>query len=78
MSDGTYSCAPDDKSLYEFPNDEYVDYFIPTGRMIRGGEVMISRLNGMLFGIKLWDENKKLLLATFGMDIFYWRERPDV
>ncbi len=78
MSDGNRSLCPDDQSLSEFPNDQYFEYFIPKGNVIRGGEVMISKENGLLFGIKLWDANKKVLLETFGMESFYWRERPDV
>ena len=42
--------------------------------MITGGEVMISKENGMLYGLKFWDSNKTILLESVFEDYIKYKE----
>ena len=51
-----------------------MDHRIPEGSMITGGEVMISKENGMLYGLKFWDSNKTILLESVFEDYIKYKE----
>ncbi len=71
----TRSRVPDEDLLREERYDKYKDFLIPEESQIAGGELMSGLKDGQFWGMKLWDSNKKVLLAVGHINEYSCRER---
>ncbi len=71
----TRSRVPDEDLIKQERLTRYKDFLIPAGSQIAGGELMSEKNGGQLWGMKLWDANKKVLIAVGFIDEYYYKEK---